>query len=220
MIHTNLEIFTIIGLVVSLIALAMASRANLIAKRSLKVQRKQHELNKIDIATRQNPKIQISNETFLSQLQIEKKPLSHDSPIEINHYYSSLISNKGESTAKVESITIEICPASSPLAEPKCGIGVAISGPIYLASGEAIALEKTITPETISVARLFFSNHQGVLVFVLIIKYQDYLGKTLVRRAEIYRMADYGMIVSKGNYDAASGIPRTYLLTPSEGILT
>lgn len=200
------------ALIVSLVSLGVASRAYLLSKRAYEIQSEAHGLQKSDIEARHDPKVQVTNETFLSSWQIESTP-PRCKPEELELRYSSVITNKGETVALLESVTIEVGPAESPLADPKCGLGCPVSGSIYLAAGESISLGTTITADTISMIRLFFEQPEGVLVFTLVFKFRGYAGPFRTRRAEIYRLNHEGGIVSKGNYNAASGIPRTYLLT-------
>ena len=205
------------ALIVSLISLGVAWRAYLLSKSAHEIQSEAHGLQKSDLVARHEPKIQVANETFLSSWQIESAS-PRCKPEELELRYSSVITNKGETVALLDSVTIEIGPAESPLANPKSGLGCLVSGPMYLAAGESLSLGTTIEAERISMTRLFFGQHEGVLVFTLVFKFRGYSGPLRTRRTEIYRLNYEGGIVSKGNYNAASGISRAYLLTDAQHI--
>ena len=200
------------ALIVSLVSLGVSWRAYLLSKRAHEIQSEAHGLQKSDLEARREPKVQVTNETFLSSWQLPSTQ-PHCSPEELELLYSAVVTNKGETVALIESATIEVGPAESLLADPKCAIGCVVSGSTYLAAGESISLGTTITADTVSMIRMFFESHEGVLVFTLVFKFRGYAGPLRTRRAEIYRLNQGGGIVSKGNYNAASGIPRTYLLT-------
>ena len=204
--------FEPIAVIVSLIALGVSWRGYLLSKKGYAIQSETHGLQKADLKARQAPKIQVSSETFLSSWQIESaSPRRNARDLDLR--YSSLVTNKGETVALLDSVTIEIGLAESPLADAKQGLGCLVTGAVYLAAGESMALENMITAQTIAMTRLFFEHFAGVLVFTLVIKFRGYAGQLRTRRSEIYRLNHEGGIVSKGNYNAASGIPRTYLLT-------
>lgn len=200
------------AIMVSLIALGISWRAYTLSKRGIEIQTEAHKFQMSDLVAKQEPKIQICNETFLSSWQLENS-LPRCDPNGIEVHYSSIATNKGESVALLESITIEIGPAHEFLAEPQHSLGHSIIGATYIASGESISLQSTITAQTIELIRLFFQHPDGVLVFTLIFKFCGYAGQTRIRRTEIYRMTSEGGIVSKGNYNAAAGVPRSYLLS-------
>ncbi|MDK9724956.1 MAG: hypothetical protein OEL88_08680 [Sterolibacteriaceae bacterium MAG5] len=200
------------ALIVSLVSLGVSWRAYLLSKRAHEIQSEAHGLQKSDLEARHEPKVQVTNETFLSSWQIENT-VPHCKPEELELRYSSIVKNKGETVALLESVTIEVGPAESPLAEPKYGLGCLVSGAMYLAAGESISLGTTITADTISMIRLFFEQPEGVLVFTLVFKFRGYAGPPRTRRTEIYRLNHKGGIISKGSYNAAGGIPRAYLLT-------
>lgn len=200
------------AIIVSLVSLGVSWRAYLLSRRAHEIQSEAHGLQKSDLEARHEPKVQVTNETLLSSWQIENAS-PRCKPEELELRYSSVATNKGETVALLDSVTIEIGPAESPLADPKYGLGCLVSGAMYLAAGESISLGATIAAETISMTRLFFERHEGVLVFTLVFKFRGYAGPLRTRRTEIYRLNHEGGIVSKGNYNAASGIPRAYLLT-------
>jgi hypothetical protein len=206
------HIAIVVSLVVSFISLGFSWRAHLLSKRMYEIQSEAHGLQKSDLEARQEPKIQVSSETFLSSWQIEGAS-PRCNPKDLDLRYSSLVANKGETVAMLESITIEIGPAESPLADAKHSLGCLVTGAVYLAAGESMLLESTITAQTIAMTRLFFEHPERVLVFTLVFKFRGYAGQLRIRRTEIYRLNHEGGIVSKGNYNAASGIPRNYLLT-------
>lgn len=200
------------ALIVSLVALGVSWRAYLLSKQAHKIQSEAHGLQKSEIEARQQPKVQVTNETFLSSWQFENSE-PRCMPEEIKLRYSSVVTNKGEAVALLESVTIEVGAVDSPLSEPTHGLGCLVSGAMYLAAGESISLGTTIAADTISMIRHFFEKPEAVLVFTLVVRFRGYAGPIRTRRAEIYRLNHEGGIVSKGNYDAASGVPRTYLLT-------
>lgn len=200
------------ALIVSLISLGVAWRAYLLSKRAHEIQSEAHGLQKSDMEARHEPKIQVTNETFLSSWQVESAP-PRCKPEELELRYSAVVTNKGETVALLDSVTIEIAPAESPLAEPRVGVGYLVSGAMYLAAAESISLGTTIPADTIAMTRLFFEHPTGVLVFTLVFKFRGYAGPLRTRRTEIYRLNHEGGIVSKGNNNAAEGIPRAYLLT-------
>jgi len=205
-------VFEPISVIVSLIALGVSWRGYLLSKRGYAIQAEAHGLQKTDLKARQAPKFQVSNETFLSSWQIEStSPRRNARDLDLR--YSSLVTNKGETVVLLESVTIEIGPAESPLADAKHSLGCLVTGAAYLAAGESLALGSTIAAQTIAMTRLFFEHFSGVLVFTLVIKFRGYAGQLQTRRSEIYRLNHEGGIVTKGNYNAASGIPRTYLIT-------
>lgn len=200
------------ALIVSLVALGVSWRAHLLAKRAHEIQSESHGLQKSDMEARYEPKVQVTNETFLSSWQI-KNSAPRCKPEELELRYSSVVTNKGETIALLDSVTIEMAPAESPLAEPKVSMGCLVSGSMYLAAGESISLGTTIPADTIAMTRLFFEHPMGVLVFTLVFRFRGYAGPLRTKRMEIYRLNHEGGIVSKGNYNAAGGIPRAYLLT-------
>lgn len=200
------------AIIVSLIALGISWRAYLLSKRGIEIQTEAHNFQVSDLAARQEPKIQISNETFLSSWQIESS-LPRCKPNEIELHYSAVASNKGESVVLLESVAIEIGPANESLEDAEHSLGNPIVGPVYIAAGESISLQCRIAEKTIELVRLFFQKPHSVLVFTLVFKYCGYAGQTRIRRTEIYRMTSEGGIVSKGNYNAAEGLPRSYLLS-------
>ena len=204
--------FEPIAIIVSLISLGVSARAYLLSKRGNEIKSEALRLQKSDLEARQEPKIQVSNETFLSSWQISDA-FPRRNPEDLDICYSSLVTNKSEAVALLESVTIEIGPAESPLADAKHSLGCLVFGAAYLAAGESMSLESTINAHTIEMTRLFFEHEKGVLVFTLVFKFRGSAGSLRTRRAEIYRLNHEGGIVTKGNYDAASGKPRTYLLT-------
>lgn len=201
-----------VTVIVSLIALGVSWRGYLLSKRGYEIQSELHKLQKLDLEAKQEPKIQVSNETFLSSWQIENVS-SRCKPEQLELHYSSLVTNKSETVASLEAVTIEVGPADSLLAEPRQGLGCLVSGALYLAASESITLQSTITAQAIELTRQFFEHPEGVLVFTLVFKFRDYAGQRRTRRAEIYRMNHEGGIITKGDYNAAAGNPRTYLLT-------
>lgn len=204
--------FESVAVIISLISLGISWRAYFLSKRGYEIQAEAHRLQRFDLEAKQEPKIQVSNETFLSSWQIEGAS-PRCKPEELELHYSSLVTNKGESVAALDSVTIEIGPADSPLAEPKHGLGCLVTGALYLAAGESITLQSTISAQTIVLTRMFFEHPEGALVFTLVFKFRGYAGQERIRRTEIYRMNHEGGIITKGNYNAATGIPRIYLLT-------
>ena len=204
--------FEPVAIIVSLISLGISWRAYLLSKRGYEIQTEAHRLQSFDLEAKQEPKIQVSNETFSSSWQIGSAS-PQCKPEELELHYSSLVTNKGESVAALNSVTIEIGPADSPLAEPRHSLGCLVTGALYLAASESITLQSTISAQTIALIRMFFEHPEGALVFTLVFKFRGYAGQERIHRAEIYRMNNEGGIISKGNYNAAAGIPRTYLLT-------
>lgn len=201
----------IIAIVISVISLVLAYRAYSLGKQRLSIQVEQHSISKGDIEAKQKPKLQIENETFLSswQMQVKEERCAVD---EITLFYSSQLTNKGDSTVEIESVVIEIGSTKSPLSDPNTGLAMLVLSSFYLSSGESISLEKTIEASAIQMTRMFFENFDGVLVYTLVFKYSGYAGHRITEKREIYRMNNQGGIVSKGNYNAHEVIPRSYLL--------
>jgi hypothetical protein len=207
--------FEPVAVIVSLVSLGVSWRAYLLSKRGYETQAEAHRLQRVDIEAKQEPRIQVSNETFLSSWQTQNVS-ARCQPEEIELHYSSLVTNKGETVAAFDTVIVEVGPVGSPLAEPTHTLGFQVSGPMYLAAGESITLRSTIDAQAMALTRLFFQHPEGVLVFRLVFKFRGYAGQPRMRRTEIDRMNHQGGIVTKGNYNAAAGIPRTYLLV--EGV--
>lgn len=198
------------------VAVASAAFTGISMKRDSARNAESHALSKADLLARQEPKIQISEEVFCSYLGEERlvgQVMDHDNSKLFSLRYSALIANKSDAVARIEAVAIEVGSAiGSPLAEPTANIGaVHIAGPILLAAGEEKPLQADLSEEAIEMMRLFFDNPE-VLVFAIAFTYDGYIGKPRKRRYEIYRYKGPGVVVSKGNYNAEGGIPRTYLL--------
>lgn len=200
------------AIIVSLVSLGVAWRAYLISKRGFEVQAQAYALQKKELEAKQEARLQVSNETFLSSWQMDGGT-DRCPPDEIALHYSAVLTNKGDSAATIESITIEVGPVSGLLDDPTAHIGHVVSGPMYLAAGESVSLQATLEANEIQITRMFFQHLEGVLVYSLSVKYRGYGGGMRMHRAEIYRINHMGGIVVKGNYDAAGGKPRSYLLS-------
>jgi hypothetical protein len=210
-----MTVFEGLTLVIALVAIGISLRANLLSKRANQIQADAHHLQQTDINAKQEPRLQISNETFLSTWQrIPVEPFC--SPQELDLHYSSILSNKGESFAKLDFIMIELGVADSPLGPHRRGFGVAVSGPLYLAAGETLALNAIVSAQHLEFVRLFCQLPNGVVVCTLIFQYSGYAGEQRIRRAEIYRINEGGGIISKAGYEAASTVPRSYPVTSTE----
>lgn len=210
-----MTIFEASTLIIALVSLGIAWRAYLLSQRANKIQADAHYLQQSDITAKREPKLQISNETFLSTWQ-RKLDEPHCPPQELDLQYSSILSNKGESVAKIESVMIELGVTDSPLGAPRPGFGVAIAGPLYLAAGETLALNAVVTPQHLEFVRLFCQLPNGVVVCTLVFRYAGYEDEVRIRRTEIYRINDSGGIISKAGYEAAITIPRSYPVIPTK----
>jgi hypothetical protein len=210
-----MTVFEGLTLVVALVALGISWRAHLLSKRANQIQADAHHLQQSDINAKREPRLQISNETFLSTWQrIPSEPFCL--PQELDLYYSSILTNKGESVAKLDSVMIELGVADSPLGEPRPGFGVAVASPLYLAAGETLALNTIVTAQHLEFVRLFCQLQNGVVVCTLVFRYSGYAGEKRIRRTEIYRLNEVGGIISKAGYEAATTVPRSYPVTPTE----
>ena len=201
-----------ITLITSLVSLGVAWRAYLLSRQAYRLQDDAHRLQSADVGAKQEPRLQVSGETFLSTWQRNpEKPKCDVAELEL--VYSSILQNKGGTVARLHHLVVELGISAELLGEPITGFGVAVAGPLYLAAGEAIALTATVTPEHLKFLRLFFSRPAGgVVTFTLAFGYSGYADEKKVYRREIYRMNDAGEIVSMVGYDAVSPTPRTYPL--------
>lgn len=204
-------------LIIALVSLGIAGRAYLLSKRANQIQADAHHLQLSDINAKREPRLQVSNETFLSTWQrIPAEP--YCPPQELDLQYSSMLSNKGESVAKLDSVMIELGVTDSPLGASRLGFGVAVAGPLYLAAGETLALNAIVTAQHLEFLRLFCQLPNGIVVCTLVFRYAGYAGEERIRRTEIYRINDGGGIISKGGYEAASTVPRSYPVTPTKAV--
>ncbi len=208
-----------ITLIIALVSIGIAWRAYLLSKKAIQIQADAHQLQQSDISEKREPRLQISNETFLSTWQ--RHPVEpFCPPQELDLHYSSMLSNKGESVAKIDYVTIELGVTDTPpLGPPRRGFGVSVSGPLYLAAGETLALNTIVTAQHLELVRLFCQLPNGVVVCTLAFQYSGYAGEQRLRRTEIYRINDGGGIISKAGYDAASSVPRSYPVTPTDTVV-
>lgn len=208
---TTTEGFT---LIISLVSIGIAWRAYLLSKRANQIQTDAYQFQLSDVSAKREPRLQISNETFLATWQ-RKLGEPHCHSQELDLQYSSMLSNKGESVAKIESAMIELGVTDSPLGTHRPGFGVAIAGSLYLAAGESVALNAVVTSQHLEFVRLFCELPHGIVVCTLVFRYSGYVGEQRIRRTEIYRMNEEGGVISKAGYDAASAAPRSYPIMPS-----
>jgi hypothetical protein len=204
----------IISLITALVALAVSCRVYLVSKDAARVEQSAFRLNETDVAARQEPRLQVTNETFLSTWQRESQAPKCPSH-ELDLAYSAVVTNKGDSVAKIESYIIELGVAAEPLAQPRPGFGVHIAGPLYLAAGESAALSSSVSAQHLKYVRLFCELDHGIVVCTLAIRYSGYAGTPRVRRIEIYRLNLEGGIVSHGPLEAWRIEPRSYIVTPT-----
>lgn len=209
-----MTVFEGLTLIVALVAIAISWRAYLLSKKANQIQADAHQLQQSDINAKREPRLQISNETFLSTWQrFPSEPGCP--PQDLDLHYSSILTNKGESVAQLDSLMIELGVTDSPLGEPRPGFGVAVTGPLYLAAGETLALNALVTAQHMQFVRLFCQLPYGVVVCTLVFRYAGYAGEKRIRRTEIYRLNEGGGIISKAGYEAASTAPRSYPVTPT-----
>ena len=206
----------IISLITALVALGVSWRAYLVSRDAARVGQSAFQLNETDVAARQEPRLQVTNETFLSTWQ--RKPQAPKCPPhELDLAYSAVVTNKGDSVATIESYTIELGVAAEPLARPRPGFGVHIAGPLYLAAGESAALSAAVSAQHLEYVRLFCELDHGIVVCTLAIRYSGYAGTPRVRRVEIYRLNIEGGIVSHGPLETWHTEPRSYTITSNFG---
>lgn len=209
----------VISLITALAALAVAWRSHLVARDAARVGKSSLQLSEADLAARQEPRLQVTNETFLSTWQ-RKSKLPRCPASELDLVYSAVLSNKGDNVAVIESYFIELGVTAEPLGAPQPGFGVHVAGPLYLAIGESVALGATVTAQHLEFVRLFCELERGIIVCTLVIRYSGYAGTSRLRRVEIYRMNTDGGIVSHGPLQTWRTEPRSYTLTPSHGAET
>ncbi len=165
-----------IATIISLISLLIAWRAYSLSKERLTLQKETHYLQKNDLEAKQKPKIQVTSETFLNSWQ---RGIPHeDCKLEdLDVEYSAIYENKGESTIRIDGVSIHVCPTESPTGNAKQGLACFVFGPAYLSPGDAVSINQAITPREINITRIFFDNFKGVLAFVLKIRYVDHLAR-------------------------------------------
>lgn len=203
-----------ISLVTALGALAVAWRAYLISKDVAKVQEAAHLANQHDVAARQEPKLQVSNETFLASW-FRTSTEAADPEDEKYLEYSAVITNKGDSVAAIESYVIELGVAPEAYAAPRPGFGVHVAGPLYLAAGETFAISTTVTQRHLDFVRLFCQLEKGIVVCSLVIRYSGYASQRRIRRVEIGRFTVDGGWISIGSVTGFETKPRSYIVTPT-----
>jgi len=203
-----------ISLITALVALAISWRAYLVSKSAAKTGQNSFEVSAADIAARQEPKLQVTNETFLSTWQ-RNADAPRCPPHELDLVYSAVLTNKGDHVAAIESYVVELGVAAEPLAQPRPGFGVHVAGPLYLAAGESVAVGATVTAKHLEFVRLFCQLEEGIVVCTLVIRYSGYAGAPRIRRVEIYRLNVEGGIVSHGPLEAWRTEPRDYMLVPN-----
>lgn len=204
-------------LIIALLSLGLAWWAYLLSKKAHQIQADALHLQQSDINTKREPVLQISNETFLSTWQ--RNPAEpHCPPHELDLHYSSILTNKGESAAKIDSIMIVLGVTDSPLGEPRIGFGVAVAGPVFLATGETLALSAIVTAQHLEFVRIFCQLPNGIVVCSLVFRYSGLASEKRIRRTEIYRINEEGAIISKAGYEAALIVPRSYPVIPTESV--
>lgn len=212
-----MTVFEGLTLIVALVTVDVYWRLHLLSKKANQIQADALHLQQTDINAKREPRLQISNETFLSTWQrIPVEPFCP--PQELDLHYSSILSNKGESVAKLDFVMIELGVTDSPLGPPRRGFGVAVVGSLYLAAGETLALNAIVSAQHLEFVRLFCQLPNGVVVCTLVFQYSGYAGEQRIRHTEIYRINEGGGIISKAGYEAASTVHRSYPVTPTEAI--
>jgi hypothetical protein len=203
-----------ISLITALAALAVSVRAYLVSKGAARIGQSSFEVSAADTAARQEPKLQVTNETFLSTWQ-RNSDTPKCPPHELDLVYSAVLTNKGDHVAAVESYVVELGVAAEPLAQPRPGFSIHVSGPLYLAAGESVVVGATVTAQHLELVRLFCELERGIVVCTLAIRYSGYAGAPRIRRVEIYRLNIEGGIVSHGPLEAWRTEPRSYTVAPN-----
>ena len=209
----------VISLITALAALAVSWRAYLVSRDAARTGQSSFQLRAVDVAARQEPRLQVTNETFLSTWQ-RKPDAPKCPPHELDLVYSAVLSNKGDYVAAIESYAIELGVVAEPLAQPRPGFGVHVAGPLYLAAGESVAVAATVSAQHLEFVRLFCELDRGIVVCTLAIRYSGYAATPHVRRVEIYRLNIEGGIVSHGPLKAWRTEPRSYTFTPNSASST